>query len=315
MHGERMHERVTRWSRRLVGYATLVPLAAVWLACGLGGGETSEPAAQEPPPPPPPGQITQSGQSQNQCEDESCVVRVYATGFEVRGVVAGAEARFGDVSATAGPTAENPNIVLARVEHDFAPFVSSFEVNRLFGSADSSYRVSTQEELTVEHPDGRSFTGPLAFPSAQMRRMLGWLLRRALDGQPVSFAPEGEGTALYFVERPRQRNTRTPAPRLVGEAATPGDIRYVAQMTSEARELSGCGTYRSRSTGGTRTIERRTVDATVVVHDRRTGQEAHRREFRGPTPRCTRTVRGTQTSMFDREALDAWVESLATPGG
>ena len=273
--------------------------------------EPLEPVANAAPAAPPPtGRITWDARdSNNACDDHACVVHVFGAGVTLVGVPAGARLIVGDQTVVAATSEGNPHRADARASMDFSSTVATIDVARVFGRTDRSYVVELPGTVRVELPDGRSFEGSVSTYQNGLARILGASLEGVTRGEAVTYSAEGTGHAmLVFDHTPGQLDVH---PRLLGDARTPGDIRRVATITYETRELSACGTYTQQGTGRQATITRTTRDATAVTYDRRTGLEHSRRVFRGATPRCQATVHGSLSDGEDREALDRWLAEQA----
>ncbi|MCB9592722.1 MAG: hypothetical protein H6719_08315 [Sandaracinaceae bacterium] len=171
---------------------------------------------------------------------------------------------------------------------------------RIFGRADA---VERAYPVSIDLPDGSSFSGELRKMSSGLRSFYLSQLREAPEGHPVPLPGEGRGHAIVLLDR---------GMTLYGEAESPADIRYVAEVTERTREAA-CGSYQDRRTGRTTRVVRHYTDGHVQLFDRRTGRRGASTTIRAPSRSCPTSVTrgGRLSSSYDEDEVDEWLERRA----
>lgn len=241
---------------------------------------------------------------ENRCSADRCRIFVHTTKIEVS-AAAGTRITMGEHTVTA------PAEGAAEIPFDLGPALATADLAAMIEDVHYSVDVPNSQ-MTLIFSDGRAATGTLSAGSVTLREALLAALERVAEG-PVPFAEEGSGHGLVYAAR---GPTNTPVLRVIGSVARVGDIGRVALVRTEGRASGNCGTYQN-DRGVRTTIDRRAIDATVTIYDRRTGEQLQQRSFRGRAPSCPEVTAGFQVvqGSADRAAIDRWLDGLPRARG
>lgn len=233
-----------------------------------------------------------------ECSTRSCALGVETDGaLTMSGIDATARITLGQ--STAVGEAPDPSEEL----------LAALDPTALFG--DESYTVPLP--LRIELGDGARFDGVYPVNAWTLRRVLFGRFATAAQGA-VEVPAEGRGRTILWLDG-TAGDPIAPDMRLIGAAATVGDIGRVAIVTAAPRRRS-CGRYGRGSDARAVFVERR--HARIVVYDRRRGRVSRRRTLNAPAIACPRNITvepgvgdiDAGRSEVDPDAIAAWLRSI-----
>ena len=233
-----------------------------------------------------------------ECSTRSCALGVEADGaLTVSGIDAATRVTLGESTAI-GQAPDPSEEILAALSPD-----------SLFSN--ETYTIPLP--LRIELSDGTRFEG--VYPVGE------WTLRRVLferfatiEEGAVEVPVEARGSAILWLGGVGAGRS-APDMRLVGSAATVGNIGRVALVTASPRRRS-CGRYGQGQGARTAYVEQR--NAQIVIHDRRRGRVWRRRTINAPAITCPRNITiepgmgeiDAGHSEVDPDTIETWLRTL-----
>jgi hypothetical protein len=226
-----------------------------------------------------------------------CYVRVDLDAVSLASAAVGDELTVAGQEATANDNGE------ASVKVDFWPYVGDLSLADILRGDGDTPTAAIPIGLRYEYAGTK---GEITGEARAKRIDLYWATGKhyeAIAAGPVDpgLAATGDGLVIAGLDH---------GPKLVGEAVHPSDVRYVALVKSDTRDVGSCGTYTRKDGSDPVEVRRYASDLHATVYDRVTGASLGDKVQRGSAPDCSYMANG-DAGLFvgddDTDALERWV--------